>query len=157
MIPELDLGVVVFSNLHPSTLVEALMFYVFDAFIGGEERDWSGEILTLIKEFDEKTVKVQAPPSAAGASPPFPLENYAGLYENDLYGQARVTSENGQLKIHLGRIESRLVHRQANTFLISEPIMYVGRMPVFFIPNKEGVVHQFKLLGIIDFRRVPEH
>jgi len=157
MIPELDLGVVVFSNLHPSTLVEALMFYVFDAFIGGEERDWSGEILTLIKEFDEKTVKAQAPPSAAGASPPFPLENYAGLYENDLYGQARVTSENGQLKIHLGRIESRLVHRQANAFLISEPIMYVGRMPVFFIPNKEGVIHQFKLLGIIDFRRVPEH
>jgi len=157
MIPELDLGVVVFSNLHPSTLVEALMFYVFDAFIGGEERDWSGEILTLIKEFDEKTVKVQTSPSASGASPAFPLENYAGLYENDLYGQARVTSENGQLKIHLGRIESLLVHRQANAFLISEPIMYVGRMPVFFIPNKEGVIHQFKLLGIIDFRRVPEH
>ncbi len=160
MIPELDLGVVIFSNLHPSTLVEALMIYVFDAFIGGETRDWSGEILTMVNEFKDKTARssqVQTSQSAARTSPAFPLENYTGLYENDLYGQALVTSENNQLKIQLGQVESLLIPRQANAFLISEPIMYVGRMPVYFIPNKEGVIHQFKLLGIIDFRRVPEH
>ena len=108
MIPELNLGIVIFSNLHPSTLVEALLFSVFDAFIGGEARDWSSEILALVKEFEQKTVRStrrKPPLSAAKPSPSLPMEKYAGLYENNLYGQAQVIYENGQLKIHLGQIE----------------------------------------------------
>ena len=158
MIPELNLGIVIFSNLHPSTLVEALLFSVFDAFIGGEARDWSSDILTLVKEFEVKAAsspRRTPPQSATKPSPALPLENYVGLYENDLYGQAQVTCEKGQLKMHLGQIEAPLIPMRANAFRISEPIMYVGRMPVFFIPNNEGTIHLFKLLGIIDFKRVP--
>ena len=63
-----------------------------------EARDWSSEILTLVKEFEVKAAgspKRIPPQSAAQPSPALPLENYAGLYENDLYGQAQVTCEKG--------------------------------------------------------------
>jgi polyphosphate glucokinase len=52
LVPELNLGLVVFSNLHPGTLVEAIMYRVFDAFMDGEERDWSSEFLASIKKYN---------------------------------------------------------------------------------------------------------
>ena len=156
MIPELNLGVVIFSNLHPSTLVDALMFSVFDAFIGGKARDWSSEVLTSVKEFQARMVEIQrrTPKPAEGTSPSLSLNEYVGLYENDLYGRARVVYENGQLKLYLGRIEASLIPTGDNSFRVSEPIIYVGRMPVFFIPNNKGTIYLFRLLGIIDFKKI---
>ena len=58
MIPEMDLGVVIFSNLHPATLVDALIFRIFDEFIGGEKRDWSREILSAVKKYDAKISEI---------------------------------------------------------------------------------------------------
>ena len=117
-----------------------------------EVRDWSSEILMLVKEFEVKAAdspRRRPPQSAAQPSPTLPLENYAGLYENDLYGQAQVTCEKGQLKMHLGQIEALLIPMRDNAFMISEPIMYVGRMPVFFIQNNERTIHLFKLRSFL--------
>ena len=159
LIPELNLGVVIFSNLHPSTLVDALLFSVFDVFIGRESRDWSGEVLASVKELQARMAGIQrrALMPAQGTSPSRSLEAYTGLYENDLYGQARVTYENGKLMLYLGQIESPLEHLQGNTFRISTPIIYVGRMPVTFILNNNGIIGELNLLGIIDFKRVSEN
>ena len=59
MIPEMNLGVVILSNLHPATLVEAVMFTVFDAFIGNQTRDWSSEILTAVKKYNVKMEEIR--------------------------------------------------------------------------------------------------
>jgi len=155
LIPELNLGVVIFSNLHPSTLVDALMFSVFDAFIGGEARDWSGEVLASVKEFRKRMEGIQRR-APGGTLPSVSLEKYTGQYENDLYGRARVVYENGQLMLHLGCIESPLEQLQSNIFRISTPIIYIGRMPVTFVLNNDGTVDKLNLLRIVDFRRVPE-
>lgn len=158
MIPELNLGVVIFSNLHPSTLTEALLFSVFDAFIGGEARDWSGEVLASVKAYQARMAEVQkkrAVVRVEGTSPSLSLEEYAGLYENSLYGRARVAYENEKLMLHLGQIESLLEHLQSHTFRISTHIIYIGRMPVTFVLNSDGIVNALRLLGVIEFKRVP--
>src|SRR5690606_25525846 len=47
MIPSEGIGVVVIANLSSSTLQTALMYRVFDMFLGLPERDWSAEDLAL--------------------------------------------------------------------------------------------------------------
>lgn len=156
MIPEMNLGVVVFSNLHPATLVEALLYRIFDSFIGGETRDWSGEVLASVKAYRARMANAQEKAAAATvkkAPPSLALENYAGLYENDLYGRARVTLEQGRLVLHLGRIRSFLEHIRSETFRITEPVMYVGRMPVTFSRSTNGKPESINVLGILTFTR----
>ncbi|MBN1271631.1 MAG: serine hydrolase [Candidatus Aminicenantes bacterium] len=156
MIPEMNLGVVILSNLHPATLAEALLYRIFDSFIGGEARDWSGEVLASVKAYRAKMATAQKNHAAAPvkkAPPSLALDKYAGVYENDLYGRAEVTCEQGKLMIRLGRIRSRLEHLRSETFRIAEPIIYVGRMPVTFSWSTEGKPESLNVLGILTFTR----
>ena len=90
----------------------------------------------------------------AGIPPSLPLVKYSGLYENDLYGQARVVYEEGVLVLHFGQILSPLEHRQKDTFRIQTPLLYIGRYPVVFLVNHGGIVDQLRLPGIADFQRL---
>jgi CubicO group peptidase (beta-lactamase class C family) len=45
LLPELGVGVVVFSNLQDTEISLALMYHVFDMFLEAERRDWNGDYL----------------------------------------------------------------------------------------------------------------
>src|SRR4029079_16865982 len=50
LLPERRLGVAIFTNLDHSELRHALMYTVFDRYLGpvaGVNHDWSGEMLTM--------------------------------------------------------------------------------------------------------------
>ncbi len=89
-----------------------------------------------------------------GIPPSLPLVKYSGLYENDLYGPARVVYEEGVLILHFGQILSALEHLQKDTFRIQTPLPYMGRYPVVFVTKYNGIVDQLRLPGIADFQRV---
>ena len=157
-LPEMNLGIVVFSNLHPATLVEAVLFVVVDAFLGGEGRDWSGELLSSTRAYRAKTAETQKqrPATPAGRTPPSaPLEKFAGLYESEAYGMAWVVYEDGALGLRLGRLTSSLRHSQSNVFFINTHSI-LNRLPLTFIVDGNGNVDEMKLLGITDFKRVVE-
>lgn len=157
-IPDLKLGIVVFSNLHPGTMVEAALFSIVDAFLGGTTRDWSAEILTAIKDYRAKAAETQKQRLAMfsnGGAPSLPLEKFAGVYESDAYGRAVVNCADGRLVLRLGRVTAGLRHLQGNMFLI-ETHSTLGRIPMIFMDNGNGNVDRVQLYSITDFKRVAE-
>lgn len=156
LIPELNLGLVVFSNLHPGTLVEAIMYRAFDAFIDGEERDWSSEFLTLTKKSTARMAEMQMQrmvKTGERTSPSVTLDKFAGTFENKVYGQAVIMEKRGSLTVKLGQLNCPLLHVRGNTFIFSQPIFYINRMPITFVVDKDGEVEELKLLGGIDFKK----
>jgi CubicO group peptidase (beta-lactamase class C family) len=157
LIPELNLGLVVFSNLHPGTLVEAIMYRVFDAFIDGEERDWSSEFLLSINNYNARMAEAQKQRMAQfkeKVQPTLGLDKYSGSYENEIYGLATIAEKKGSLMIQFGQLSCPLVHMQSDTFIVSQHVMYVGRIPISFVLTEEDKIAEFKLFGGIRFKRI---
>ena len=156
--PDLNLGVVVLSNLHPATLAEAVLFTVLDAFLGAGARDWSGELLSAVRAYRAKTPESGQRVLAAAASPTpptVPLERFAGAYDSEAYGPARVVVKHSVVELRLGRLTCSLRHSQGNAFLINTPGI-LGRLPLTFIVGENGEVAGMRLLGITEFKLVDE-
>jgi len=83
------------------------------------------------------------------------LEKFAGLYESEAYGMARVVCENGGLVLRLGRLTSLLRHSQSNAFFI-DTFSILSRLPLTFLVDKNGNVDEMRLSGITEFKRVGE-
>src|SRR5690606_20125714 len=67
MIPSEGIGVVVIANLSSSSLQTALMYRVFDMFLGLPERDWSAEYLALAERSAARPAASARETVAAGA------------------------------------------------------------------------------------------
>ncbi len=100
MLPEERLGLVVLTNMNGTMMPTALAYKVFDLFLGASARDWSAEMLKTVK-----AQLAQAPPppaQTAGTSPTLKLDEYAGVYANDYYGEVRIALADGRLTMQLG-------------------------------------------------------
>jgi len=156
--PDLNLGVVVLSNLHPATLAEAVLFTVVDALLGADARDWSGELLSAVRAYRAKMSEARQREVAAAASPSpptVPLERFAGAYDSEAYGPARVALKDGLLELRLGRLTCSLRHSRGDAFLIDTPGI-LGRLPLTFVVRGSGEVGGMRLLGITEFKRIVE-
>lgn len=121
MLPEEKLGVVILTNMNGTVLPHVLMYKVFDAYLGGpNQKDWSGEILKTLKTLQEQgkaAAKKQEEARVLNTRPSLALEKYAGTYKNDLYGEVKVTYENGKLSVRFGpAFVSELDHWHYDTF-----------------------------------------
>jgi CubicO group peptidase (beta-lactamase class C family) len=109
MMPDLHVGFVLLSNLNNSFLRNPLMYRIFDAYLGGPQRDWSAEMLpefnAFIKGFSARQKKLEAS-RPTGTSPSLPLEKYAGTFHNDYLGDVKIADEGGKLILRrLGNYE----------------------------------------------------
>ena len=98
LIRDRNLGVFVLGNLDHTEVRHALMYRVFDAYLGRSARDWSTDIRTLYaglaKEAEARRAKAEAG-RVSGTKPSLPLERYAGTYTHPLYGALTVTLRDG--------------------------------------------------------------
>lgn len=107
MIPDLNLGVVVLSNLENNRLVGALVYRVFDAYLHVPKQDWSASFLAMRKARRAKRAKKPdklADSRVPGVRPPLPLADYAGVYGDSLHGPIKISVEDGHLVLHRGKI-----------------------------------------------------
>ena len=111
MLPEERLGVVVLANLDHAELRHALMYRVFDLYLGapagGALKDWSADLRALYgglakeaREAERKALAGRVP----GTRPTLPLPAYAGTYTNvdSIYGDVTVRPEENRLVAHFG-------------------------------------------------------
>ena len=126
LVPEEDLGFVILTNKN-SGLYFPLVYKTLDVFLGGEQKDWSAFMLDLNLRGDSAASQARTEWEAArvtGTGPSLPLEDYTGTYGGDLYGNATVTLENGQLKLQLlpaEKFHAPLKHWHFNTFELVFP------------------------------------
>jgi CubicO group peptidase (beta-lactamase class C family) len=152
MAPRKKVGIVVLSN-SMTPLPRAAVYYALDAFLGGNERDWSAEALKEDREKRAKEKKEEEEKKAkhlSSTSPSLPLEKYAGTFGGPMYGDATVSWENGKLMLRLlpnPELTAELVHWQHDVFEVrwmKKHAWFRGGKVQFFL-NQESEVADFKM------------
>ncbi len=123
MIPEKELGFIILSNKdkEPTTLLLAMYLignmygenYDLLDIVSDNRANVKGEELSALKMREEQRDK--------SSQPSLSLDNYAGNYKDEMYGEILVTSQSGELTLSFSRTPSfsgRLSHWQHDTFMI---------------------------------------
>lgn len=164
MMPEEKLGVIVLINLSGAYLHTALVYRVFDAYLGAPERDWSTELLNAFKALQEQQEAAQKKIEQArvtGTTPSLALSKYAGTYENEMYGEMKIIEQNGKLIAQFNpAFTGDLEHWHYDTFQAKWRNPLISKTLVSFTINEQAEVSQVRLAvpGVSDmvFRRVAE-
>jgi CubicO group peptidase (beta-lactamase class C family) len=153
MMPEENLGLVILTNSE-SGLSGVLTNKIFDLFLGVPKRDWSADGLTRQKEGEEMAkaeAKLAEDSRVANTKPSLPLSGYAGTYTGVMYGDAKVTEENGKLVVRLAaspNFVGDLEHWHFDTFSIKwrNSIVYpFGRGFVNFVIDPKAKASEMKI------------
>jgi CubicO group peptidase (beta-lactamase class C family) len=163
LLPEENLGLVILSNMNDSPAPLAIMYRLFDSFLGDAEKqiDLSAEYLRLTaggKAQMRAQEKELASKRQADLKPTRSLDAYAGNYQNDLYGAAEVISKDGRLYLKFNEAaQGELEHWEKDTFRIvwTNPFFLeaVGKTPVVF-QIENGRVSGIKAQNLADYKRV---
>ena len=122
MLPEENLGVVVFENVDHAELRHALMYDVCDRFLGSANKDWSKDLLQLYtarKAKTDSTKKDRESNRIAGTQPTVPLAKYAGTYNSETHGPVTVEQGTAGLIVRFkteDRLTFDLTHWQYDVF-----------------------------------------
>lgn len=158
MVPSERIGVVAIANLNTSNLQQALMYRVIDALLGLPERDWSAEYLALARRGDERAA-VRAREEEASrlpnTQPSLALQQYAGTYANDVYGEVRVALEDGRLVLRYSDdYTADLGHWHHDTFAATWRRTGFGRSFATFALDSRGRPATLELEELGTLRRV---
>jgi CubicO group peptidase (beta-lactamase class C family) len=151
--PEENLGVVILTNMDSVPVRAALMFRVFDAFLGGESKDRSAELLAIFKAGEQQQEMLQKQIDVKLAQAPKPsvdLSEYTGTYEEQMLGQVRIVQENGKLVLrYSSELSGDLAHLGNNNFIAAwrNTESVFGPAQVIFTVNTDGKVEEMKLMG----------
>jgi CubicO group peptidase (beta-lactamase class C family) len=158
LIPDRRLGLAILTNLDHSELRHALMYTVFDRYIGAStpRHDWSAEMRTLYRALaDSAAVRRRATESkrVAGTKPTLPLERYTGTYADSLYGTATIALVNGRLTIQAGTASGQLEHWQYDLFRVTWPDPFWDPSYVAFGIDPDGTVGELRFVDGGSYRR----
>jgi CubicO group peptidase (beta-lactamase class C family) len=142
LMPEEKLGVYVLGNSDHIEVRHALMFRVFDLFLGDPVRDWSAE---LKKIYDGRAVtrdstrRAEEGKRVRGTKPSLQLERYAGTYSDSLAGRLEITAQGGKLRARMSStLAGTLEHWQYDTFRIRWDRIAAGTDFVTFTIGEGG-------------------
>ncbi|MGE0363082.1 MAG: serine hydrolase [Vicinamibacterales bacterium] len=157
LIRDRGLGVYVLANLDHAELRHALMYTVFDRYLGQPARDWSAEFRGLYGELARTAAAERARAEAArvtGTSPTLPLDRYAGSYRSPVFGTVTVTREGAGLHLRYGTgFSGSLEHWHYDTFRAVWEARWRGTSPATFSLDARGRVASVTTSGVT-FARV---
>lgn len=154
LVPEIKLGLVILTN-SINGLPTALGYKIIDAYLGVKDKDWSSFYLERYRESVKKGMQRGTDITKKRESDTrteIKLEDYTGIYGGPMYGDARVTVQQGKLVLELLPAPifiSDLTHLHYDTFLLKlrNTLSFVshGTGTVQFIRDKQGNVVEMKL------------
>lgn len=161
MIPEEKMGVIVLGNMNGSILPQLLGNRIFDAYmVPGKEKDWSGEMLKIVKAAEAQGKAAQekiAADRAKNTNPSLALDKYAGDYTDEMYGDVKVSFDNGKLKVKFGTYyNGTLEHWHYDTFRVTWEDEVQGQGFINFKLNSQGKVDLMTVEGLSEFKRMPD-
>jgi CubicO group peptidase (beta-lactamase class C family) len=115
ILPDDHIGVAVLTNTWAAPILHgALASRILDTLLGEQPRDWAGEAL---ESYRKNSAPPPPPARVSGTSPSRPLDAYAGLYNDPLYGDMDVRLENSKLALYFaGHEAADLEHWHYDTF-----------------------------------------
>ena len=157
VIPDERLGVYVLANLDHAEVRHALMYRVFDAYLGNPPRDWSTDLLKLYGSLaaaadsaHQRTIARRIPDTR----PSLALAQYAGSYADSLVGTVVVSLEEGKLRLRTSSTRAgTLEHWEYDTFRVHWDHAWEGTSFATFTIGRDGVPSRLDLEGAV-LRRV---
>ena len=151
LIPDERLGVYVLANLDHAEVRHALMYRVFDAYLGNTPRDWNADLLKLyggIRAAADSARRRTEARRIPNTHPSLSLDQYAGTYADSLVGDVTVTLENGKLRLrasstHAGTLE----HWEYDTFRLRWDNAWEGFDYATFTIGRDGSPSRLDLGG----------
>ncbi len=164
MMPEEKLGIVILTNMNGTSIPTAIMYRVFDAFLQAPQKDWSADLLKIVKAAQEQAGAVDKKMEAdrvKGTNPSLELKKYVGTYTNEMYGDAKVSEQNGKLTVEYSpALTGELEHWHFDTFRATMRERHLGKAFVTFALNPAGKINELKMVvpnsADIAFKRAPE-
>jgi CubicO group peptidase (beta-lactamase class C family) len=165
LVPEEELGVVVLTNTTSSgsSAHNAITYYIVDAYLGAPAKDWKATFLELEgqqRQAAEAALQRRVDARAQGTRPSLPLAEYAGTYEDDMYGTATVAVEDGRLVLRRHHsFVGDLEHWHYDTFVTKWRDLYMSDgpgTPVTFVLGSDGKVAKVEVENVAEFTRVRE-
>lgn len=132
MLPEEQLGIVVLTNLNGSGLPSVLAHTLWDRHLKtAGAKNWSVEMRKLTEEqiaLARETLKKIEAQRVANTRPSLPLAQYAGVYVDSMYGEVRVRTAGGKLRVDRGpAFQGELEHWHFDTFRSKWSAANLGR------------------------------
>jgi hypothetical protein len=163
LVPEEKLGVIILTNMNGSLISNPLVYRIIDAYLGNPARDYSGELYKAYKPLLDQAAAAQKKAEAErvlNTKPSLEIDKYAGTYSNELYGNIKITNDNGQLKFAFGpAFTSNLEHWNYDTFQATFTTTGVSKAPVTFSLNPQGKVDSL-VFGVTTaaypFKKMPD-
>ncbi len=154
MIPELRVGVAVFTNQEEGGAFYSIGWRVLDHYLNAQY-DWTAAY-KAVKDRSDSTNRASEAKTAAVrdslSKPSLPLEKYAGKYSDAWYGDITVEMKNGKLFMQMVPTPSLggfLEHYQYNTFIArwSDPEMRADAFVTFSL-NPDGSIEHAKMKAV---------
>lgn len=123
LLPELDLGVAVFTNQESGDAFNAITWRIVDHYLKAPATDWIEAFRKVRARLDEEnsaTLKKAVAARASGSQPSLPLEKYCGTYRDSWYGDIAIAMEDGKAVMrfsHTPGMVGDLEHWQHDTFI----------------------------------------
>jgi CubicO group peptidase (beta-lactamase class C family) len=118
ILPSADVAIVALTNATPSGVPESLTAEFADLVQFGEVReDWYKLYSAVFQKMEQPVGSLvgQSPPAKPASAAPLPT--YVGTYNNDYWGQAKITEADGKLMLALGpKLNVPLRHWDGNVF-----------------------------------------
>ncbi len=154
MVPELRLGVAVFTNQEMTGAFYSVGWRVLDHYLGAKY-DWLSAYKAVKARNDSADAAADKKTMASRDSlshPSLPLEKYAGKYSDAWYGDITIEMKEGKLFMQMGATPSLggyLEHYQYDTFIArwSDPEMRADAFVTFSL-GPEGNVEQAKMKAV---------
>jgi hypothetical protein len=103
VIPSADVAIVALTNATPSGIPETLTAEFADLVQFGEVRqDWRKLYGDAFAAMDKPEGSLVGKTRPDNLTAPAPLQTYVGTYDNDYWGKALVTEQDGKLALSLG-------------------------------------------------------
>jgi hypothetical protein len=160
IMPEEKIGLVILTNANGSPVPTIAMNRVLDALLNEPARDWNAEYKKQFeklraqgKEAEQKRLAQRA----MGTKPSLPLDQYAGVYSDSMYGDVSVRMDNGALRVKYGTAyDGALEHWHYDTFRATWQSRAMGPMFVTFALGADGKVRSLDFEGVGSFGRKPD-
>ena len=157
LIPDEKLGVYVLANLDHAELRHALMYRVFDSYLGNPPRDWSRDLLELyggIRAAGDSARRRTESRRIPNTHPSLPLDQYTGVYADSLVGDVIVSSQSGKLRLRTSSTRAgALEHWEYDTFQVHWDNAWEGTSFATFTIGRDGFPSRLEIDGAV-LRRV---
>lgn len=156
-LPDRKFGIYVFGNLDHAELRHALVFKAIDLFELGGTMDWSTSFKNLydsLKKQSSQLDSISLPKQITNTKATFSINNYAGTYEDELYGSVKIDVVNDQLMVTINKVlKGVLSHYHFDTFKVKyEPKYYPADFYTFQL-GSDGKINGLSVSGVVYKRK----